>query len=131
MSVTRHDEQSTFERVGGREGLRWLAERFYAIMSERPDAAGIRAMHRADLGAITESLAGFLMGWIGGPRDWFTRPGRPCIMSLHRALPIGESERDQWLACMTQALEETVNDVAMREELIQAFFRTANAMRSK
>lgn len=87
-------------------------------------------MHRADLGPITDSLADFLMGWIGGPRDWFMRPDRPCIMSLHRALPIGESERDQWLACMKQALAETVSDVELRIELEAAFFRTANAMRS-
>lgn len=131
MSAARHGEQSAFERVGGRDGLRLLAGRFYAIMSERPDAAGIRAMHRADLGPITESLADFLMGWIGGPRDWFMRPDRPCIMSLHRALPIGEGERDQWLACMTQALAETVADAELRSDLEAAFFRTANAMRSR
>ena len=131
MSTARHGEQSAFERIGGRDGMLRLATRFYGIMSERPDAAGIRAMHRADLAPITESLADFLMGWIGGPRDWFMRPGRPCIMSLHRALPIGEGERDQWLACMSQALEETVVDVELRGELEAAFFRTANAMRSR
>ena len=131
MSTARHGEQSAFERIGGRDGLGRLAKRFYEIMSERPDAAGIRAMHKRDLDPITESLADFLMGWIGGPRDWFMRPGRPCIMSLHRALPIGEGERDQWLACMTQALEETLGDAELRTELEAAFFRTANAMRSK
>ena len=131
MSTARHGEQSAFERIGGRDGLGRLAKRFYEIMSERPDAAGIRAMHERDLDPITESLADFLMGWIGGPRDWFMRPGRPCIMSLHRALPIGEGERDQWLACMTQALEETLADAELRTELEAAFFRTANAMRSK
>lgn len=130
MSAARHGEQSTFERIGGRDGLKRLATRFYAIMSERPEAAGIRAMHDDDLRPVTEGLTDFLMGWIGGPRDWFLRPGRPCIMSLHRALPIGESERDQWLTCMKQALAETVSDVELRSELEAAFFRTANAMRS-
>lgn len=130
LSAARHGEQSAFERIGGRDGLGRLAKRFYEIMAQRPDAAGIRAMHRADLGPITESLTDFLMSWIGGPRDWFMRPGRPCIMSLHRALPIGESERDQWLACMKQALDETVSDVDLREELGPAFFRIADAMRS-
>lgn len=131
MSRARHGEQSAFERIGGREGLHRLAVRFYAIMSERPDAAGIRAMHKSDLGPITESLTDFLMGWIGGPRDWFMREGRPCIMSLHRSLPIGESERDQWLACMKQAMAETVGDADLRQEMDAAFFRTANAMRSR
>lgn len=130
MSAERHGEQSAFERIGGREGLRRLAMRFYEIMSERPDAEGIRAMHKSDLGPVTDSLAEFLMGWIGGPRDWFMRGDRPCIMSLHRALLIGESERDQWLACMKQAMVETVGDVELRDQLEPAFFRVANAMRS-
>ena len=131
MSTTRHGAASAFERAGGREGLSQLAGRFYEIMSERPDATGIRNMHKADLGPISESLSEFLMGWIGGPRDWFMRADRPCIMSLHRALPIGEGERDQWLACMKQALEETVADADLRTDLEAAFFRTANAMRSR
>jgi hemoglobin len=131
VSGARHDENSAFERIGGREGLRCLARRFYEVMSEQPAASGIRAMHKADLEPITESLADFLMGWIGGPRDWFMRADRPCIMSLHRALPIGESERNQWLACMQQALSETVSDVEIRDELGPAFFRFADAMRSR
>lgn len=131
MSTARHGELSAFERIGGREGLNRLAARFYAIMSTRPDAAGIRAMHKADLGPIADSLGEFLMGWIGGPRDWFMREGRPCIMSLHRALPIGTAERDQWLACMKQAMAETIDDVELRAELEPAFFRIADAMRSR
>lgn len=131
MSTARHGEQSAFERIGGREGLNRLAARFYEIMSARPEAAGIRAMHKNDLGPVAESLGEFLMGWIGGPRDWFMRPGRPCIMSLHRALPIGESERDQWLVCMKQALADTVTDEALRFELEPAFFRIADAMRTR
>ncbi len=131
MSTARHGEQSAFERIGGRDGLNRLAVRFYEIMASSPDAAGIRAMHKADLAPIADSLGEFLMGWIGGPRDWFMREGRPCIMSLHRALPIGVDERDQWLACMKQALAETVSDEDLRAELEPAFFRIADAMRSR
>lgn len=131
LATARHGEQSAFERMGGREGINQLAKRFYEVMSERPSSASIRAMHANDLGPVTESLGEFLMGWIGGPRDWFMRPGRPCIMSLHRALPIGENERDQWLLCMKQALSETVADDELRGELEMAFYRTADAMRSR
>jgi hemoglobin len=130
MSTARHGEESAFERIGRRDGLNRLAKRFYEIMSNRPEAAGIRSMHKADLGPISDRLGEFLMGWIGGPRDWFMRGDRPCIMSLHRALPIGESERDQWLGCMKQALEETVSDEALRAELEPALFRIADAMRT-
>jgi hemoglobin len=125
------EEQLPYNLIGGAAAITQLARRFYEVMAERPDAAGIRAMHADDLSRVTASLAGFLTGWMGGPRDWFMREDRPCIMSLHRALPIGEAERDQWLACMKQALEEQVPGAALREEIMAALFRTANAMRSQ
>jgi hemoglobin len=131
MSTARAERVTPFDEIGGREALNKLAVRFYEIMSSRPDASGIRAMHKADLSRVADSLAEFLMGWMGGPRDWFQRQDRPCIMGLHRALPIGESERDQWLACMKQAMEETVASEALRAELEPAFFRIADAMRTR
>lgn len=131
MSNARAERVTPFDMVGGREALQRLASRFYEIMSERPEAAGIRAMHAGDLMRVTESLAEFLMGWMGGPRDWFERSDRPCIMGLHRALPIGESERDQWLACMRLAMADTILSDELRAELEPAFFRIADAMRSR
>ena len=86
MTTARAELETPFDRIGGREALRKLAARFYEIMSSRSDAAGIRAMHDADLARVSDSLAEFLMGWMGGPRDWFQRQDRPCIMGLHRAL---------------------------------------------
>jgi hemoglobin len=124
-------EATPYTLLGGRDGVTRLAERFYEIMDGQSAAAGIRAMHGADLGPVRESLAGFLCGYLGGPRDWFMQPGRPCIMSLHRALPIGEAERDQWIGCMKLALEECVVDSALRDEILSALFRTASAMRSR
>ncbi len=131
MSNVRAERTTPFDEVGGRDALRRLAVRFYEIMSDRPEAAGVRAMHEADLTRVADSLAEFLMGWMGGPRDWFQRPDRPCIMGLHRALPIGESERDQWLACMKQAMTDTIASQELRAELEPAFFRIADAMRTR
>ncbi|MEZ5939013.1 MAG: group II truncated hemoglobin [Hyphomonadaceae bacterium] len=121
---------SPYDRIGGREPVRRLAHRFYEIMADRADAAPIRAMHKSDLGPIADSLSEFLMGWMGGPRDWFMREDRPCIMGLHKALPIGPAERDQWLACMRQAMDETIDDAELKSMLDAAFTRMANAMRS-
>jgi hemoglobin len=131
-NASRADLGATpFSLLGGEEPLRRLCARFYAIMSENPDFAGIRAMHGADLTIVTERLTGFLRAWLGGPRDYFAAGDRPCIMSLHRALPIGAAERDQWLACMDQALAETDAPVALKAPLAQAFARMADAMRSR
>jgi len=122
---------SPYTLIGGDEPIRRLAARFYQIMAERPDAAGIRAMHADDLAGVTGQLGDFLRGWMGGPRDWFMKDDRPCIMSLHRSLPIGADEARQWLACMNQAMEETGVPAEVAVQLRAAFSRLAGAMRSR
>ena len=44
---------------------------------------------------------------------------------------IGIKERDQWVACMDQAMGETEVDPALRARLKQSFFQTADFMRNK
>jgi hemoglobin len=44
---------------------------------------------------------------------------------------IGIKERDQWLACMNQAMVETGVDETLRERLDTSFFQTADWMRNK
>ncbi len=131
QSAPQASTPTPYEQLGGEPVVAALAQRFYQIMAERPEASGIRAMHADDLSKVTGSLTEFLRGWLGGPRDWFMRGDRPCIMSLHRRLPIGEAERDQWLACMAQAADETVERAELRPLLMDAFARMAEAMRSR
>jgi hemoglobin len=40
-------------------------------------------------------------------------------------------ERDQWLACMNQAMQEQGVDEELRVRLLQAFFQTADWMRNR
>ena len=44
---------------------------------------------------------------------------------------IGIKERDQWLACMDQAMVETDIDEALRGRLNTSFFQTADWMRNR
>jgi hemoglobin len=117
--------------VGGEEGVRRLVDRFYDIMDEEPAAAGIRAMHGADLGPIRERLFEFLSGWLGGPPTYFERADRPCIRGAHRPFPIGPAERDQWLMCMHRALADVGIPEETRRILEQPFFRIADMLRSR
>jgi hemoglobin len=43
---------------------------------------------------------------------------------------IGIRERDQWLACMDQAMGETDVEPALRARLQASFFQTADWMRN-
>jgi hemoglobin len=44
---------------------------------------------------------------------------------------IGIQERDEWVACMDQAMGETGVSETLREKLREAFFQTADWMRNR
>ena len=48
----------------------------------------------------------------------------------HMPFVIGSVERDQWLACMDQAMGDTAVEPELRSRLRQAFFQTADWMRN-
>lgn len=91
-----------YDMIGGEAVVRRIVERFYDVMDSAPEAAGIRAMHAADLGPMRQTLFEFLSGWLGGPRSY-----AKCIMSAHRPFAIGDAERDAWMFCMRRALSDS------------------------
>ena len=95
-----------YERLGGREVLRQIVDRFYDLMDEDPAYAALRAMHADDLTPMRESLTGFLTGWSGGPRDWFA--SGKCVMSAHKQLAIDPALVSEWMDAMRRAIDETV-----------------------
>ncbi len=137
MSADRNDppvssappaQASPYERIGGADVVRRLAERFYDIMGSSPEAAGIRRMHAADLTPMRQKLFEFMSGWLGGPNLYFARSDRKCMMSAHAPYDIGSDERDQWLGCMHRALQEEGVASPLREQIEVALFRFADAL---
>ena len=124
------NSRSYYERIGGEIGVRRLVHRFYEIMDTMPEARGIRDLH-ADMARAQDRPFMFLSGWMGGPPLYSERFGHPRLRMRHMPFPIAESERDQWMACMTQALDDTVSDEALRKELRDAFYQVADFMRNQ
>jgi len=122
---------SPYELLGGETGLRRLIDAFYRIMDEDPEAAGIRAMHAADLSPISQSLFEWLSGWLGGPPLYIMRKGTPCLTGPHKAFAIGPAERDQWLYCMRRALDEIGIDANLQRMFEEPFFRIADMVRNR
>lgn len=120
-----------YERLGGEAKIRALVERFYQLMDSLPDSQGIRAMHARDLRASKEKLFMFLSGWLGGPQLYVEKYGHPRLRQRHMPFAIGTSERDQWMMCMRQAMEDVGIEPELRKELEAAFFKTADFMRNK
>jgi hemoglobin len=119
-----------FELIGGAAGIERLVEHFYGYMDTLPEAASIRAMHPADLAPVKAVLVRFLIEWTGGPQGYSQVHGRPRLRRMHLPFSIGAAERDAWMACMTRALTDTTTDAELREQLIKAFFRTADFLRN-
>ena len=71
-----------FVGAGGAEGVARLVERFYFHMSNRPEAATIRALHPQDLTPVREVLTRYLTEWLGGPAAYSTEPLEAILVML-------------------------------------------------
>ena len=125
MSVT------PFELLGGEAAVRRLVDRFYDLMDLEPGYAGLRALHPDTLDGSRDKLHWFLCGWLGGPQLYVEKFGHPRLRARHLPYSIGIAERDQWMACMQQAMRELNVDESMSVRLAESFFGTADWMRNK
>lgn len=111
--------KNSYEQLGAYNGILALTNRFYDIMSKNPEAKRIRTMHPEDLSATRENLALFLYGWLGGPSLYLEKYGSINLTHLHALLDINTTDRDMWLSCMAQALQEQVSDKKLRDNLLK------------
>ena len=122
---------SPYGALGAEAGVRALVDRFYDLMDLEPALAGIRALHPTPLEGSRDKLYWYLCGWLGGPQHYVERFGHPRLRARHLPYAIGLSERDQWLACMRQAMRDVGIDGALAKRLDEAFFNTADWMRKR
>ena len=108
--------------IGGETTVRALADRFYDLMDIEPGYKALRDTHVSSLDGARDKLFWFLSGWLGGPEHYTERFGHPRLRMRHMPFSISVLERDQWLACMDQAMTELRVDPALRERLGASFF---------
>ncbi len=120
-----------FEWIGGEAKVRALVDRFYDLMDIEPGYVELRAAHGNMLEDARQKLFWFLCGWLGGPQHYTEKFGHPRLRMRHMPFSIGVQERDQWLACMDQAMGETGVDAVLRTRLKTSFFQTADWMRNQ
>jgi hemoglobin len=131
MSDAAEQKQSAFELIGGESSIQALVDRFYDLMDLEPTYRELRAVHGAELTEARQKLFWFLCGWMGGPQHFVERFGHPRLRARHIPFKIGILERDQWLACMDQAMGEVQVDEDLRGRLRESFFQTADWMRNQ
>ena len=130
MATPEPQSISVFEWIGGEPVVRCLVDRFYDLMDLEPGYAALRAVHGSSLDKARDHLFWFLCGWMGGPDYFVERFGHPRLRARHMPFKIGILERDQWVACMDQAMADTAVDPTLRERLRNSFSETADWMRN-
>jgi len=134
---TPKDEASTppeltpYEQLGGEARLMAVTERFYQLMDTKPNYKALRAAHPGNLSRAQERLFWFLSGWLGGPSLYIEKVGHPMLRARHLPFSIGQVERDQWLACMDEAMTSEGVEEETRNSLAPHFYKTADWMRNR
>lgn len=123
-------EMTPYQLLGGEGVVRWLCDRFYAIMDSEPAVATLRAMHPVDLSGSRHKLFMFLSGWLGGPALYVEAFGHPRLRMRHLPFVIDEAARDQWMWCMRQAVSELIAEDWLKVKLLAALYDTADFMRN-
>lgn len=119
-----------YDRLGGLPVLEQVSNRFYDLMDSDPAYAELRAMHAPSLDKMRHALAQFLMGWSGGPRDWFdANPGR-CMMSVHKPFAISTAVAGQWADAMGRAVGDVLgeSDPPLAKEMTRVLDQMARSM---
>jgi hemoglobin len=131
MQIQEPNTRSAFDLIGGEVLIRSMVDRFYDLMELEPRYAELRAAHGSTLAEARDRLFWFLCGWMGGPQYYTDRFGHPRLRARHMPFKIGILERDQWLACMDEAMGEVQVEAELRARLNASFFQTADWMRNQ
>lgn len=128
LSAQHKDGASTYLQLGGEASIRKLVERFYELMETLPEARVVRLMHPSNLAGSADSLFKFLSGWFGGPPLFQMERGHPRLRMRHAPYSVSIVERDEWMLCMRQAIDEQVSDIALNSKLQRMFSEMADHM---
>lgn len=128
--MTSQITTSPYELVGGEPAVQKMVDRFYDLMDEKEEVQALRKLHAKSLRVSREKLFLFLSGWLGGPDLYIEKYGHPMLRRRHLPFAIDESQRDQWLLCMNQTLDEQVEE-PMRQQLKESFYKVADHMRNQ
>jgi len=123
--------QTIYEAIGGIDKIGDLVDRFYDLMALEDHFGELMAMHPQDLSNSREKLKFFLTGWMDGPDIYSPKYGHPMLRARHLPFKIGMKERDQWLACMYQALVDCGIEGTIAKQLEESLFNTADWMRNQ
>lgn len=103
MSENQHTSKSVYALIGAAAIERLIAA-FYRRVKADPVLRPLYPEH--DLAGAERRLRLFVIQYFGGPSDYSAERGHPRLRMRHAPFPIGQAERDAWVAAMLAALDE-------------------------
>jgi hemoglobin len=129
MNIPYGTGDASFRAAGGREGVFALVDSFFDRMGSDERFATIWNLHPEDKDISRDKLARFLCGWLGGPKLYNEKYGAIGIPRVHAHLDIATPERDQWLTCMSESVDEQAFAPEFKTYLMEQLFVPAEAVR--
>jgi hemoglobin len=77
-----------------------------------------------------DRFALFLLGWLGGPKDYVEQHGHPRLRMRHAPVRIDTSLRDAWVRCMVKAMAQQGIPDEVRTFLEPRFSEVADFLRN-
>jgi len=132
-SYTPTPEDTPYQRLGGSDAVKALAQAFYDDMEVHEPA--LTAVHRQDApGKVSaqsrERFGLFLIGWLGGPQHYMEQHGHPRLRMRHNKVPVGTELRDAWVRSMSRAMEKQGIAGPVRKYLETRFAEVADFLRN-
>jgi hemoglobin len=126
-------EDTPYQRLGGSDAVKALAQAFYDDMEQHEPA--LTAVHRQDVpGKVSQGsrdrFALFLIGWLGGPQDYTEQHGHPRLRMRHGQVPVGTELRDAWVRSMNRAMDARGITGPVRDYLSTRFAEVADFLRN-
>jgi hemoglobin len=122
--------ETFYDRVGGRETFRKLAQQFYAGVAGDPQ---LRALYpEGDLSPAETRFRMFLEQYWGGPSTYSQERGHPRLRMRHAPFKVTITQRDRWLKHMMAAVDSLdlapENDLILRDYFDQAAQSLVNSL---
>lgn len=133
MTWAPTETDTPFDRVGGEDAVRALAEAFYDAMDA--DEPALARLHPLDPdGRVSrrarDRFALFLVEWLGGPARYSPAHGHPRLRMRHARFPLDLAMRDAWLRSMHRAMDARAIDGDVRAFLDARFAEVADFLRN-
>jgi hemoglobin len=122
---------ASFQAAGGEAGVFKLVDDFFERMEKDERFSTIWHLHPDDKTLSRDKLARFLCGWLGGPKLYNEKYGAISLPRVHAHLAIATPERDQWLTCMSESVEQQPFAATFKSYLLEQLYVPAEAVRRR